>query len=185
MHRLFQNRSGRRIVRPASLLLALSVLLSGCLYSFSGGGLPRHIRTVAVLPFENETLIGPLSTEIQQALQTEMQRRLGVRLAREDVADAVVRGRITNYEETTPGVRPAPNPNAPGVGSQPIVAGRQIQLTITAEIYDLREEKMIWQGSGIQGIGPYQPARELATDGIAKAISDLVKKITEGAQSQW
>lgn len=185
MHRLFQNRSGHRIVRPASLLLVLAFALSGCVYSFSGGGLPRHIRTVAVLPFENETLIGPLSTEMQQALQTEMQRRLGVRLANESVADAVVRGRITNYEERTPAVRPAPNPGAGGVGSQPAVTMREIQLTITAEIYDLREEKMIWQGSGIQAIGPYQPARELAADGIAKAIKELVTKITEGAQSQW
>lgn len=185
MHRPSLSRSGRRIVRPASLLLALSVLLSGCLYSFSGGGLPRHIRTVAVLPFENETLIGPLSTEMQQALQTEMQRRLGVRLANESVADAIVRGRITNYEERVTAQRPATNPGAGGVGSQVSVPMRDIQLTITAEIYDVRQERMIWQGSGIQGIGTYQPARELANDGIAKAIKDLVTKITEGAQSQW
>lgn len=185
MLRPFQIRSGLRTVRPASLLLALSLALSGCLYSFSGGGLPRHIRTVAVLPFENETPQALLSTDVQQALQVEMQRRLGVRLANENVADAVVRGRITNYEERTPAVRPAPNPNAPGVGSQPAVAGREVQLTFAAEIYDLRQERMIWQGSGLQAVGPYQPERELSKDGIAKAIKDLVTKITEGAQSDW
>ena len=37
----------------------------------------------------------------------------------------------------------------------------------------------------MQGIGPYQPERELMTDGVAKAIKDLVTKITEGAQSDW
>jgi hypothetical protein len=38
--------------RSASLLALAGLLLAtaGCLYSFTGGGLPRHIRTVAVCP---------------------------------------------------------------------------------------------------------------------------------------
>jgi hypothetical protein len=44
-------RVGRRLLVP--LLLAGS--LTGCLYGFAGGGLPPSIKTVAILPFENQT----------------------------------------------------------------------------------------------------------------------------------
>jgi hypothetical protein len=50
----------RRAIRRRPGLAALGVLLgvasvTGCMYRFSGGGLPTDIRTAAVIPFENET----------------------------------------------------------------------------------------------------------------------------------
>jgi GAF domain-containing protein len=42
--------------RISGLLTSLSLLaLGGCLYGFAGGGLPPSIKTVAVLPFDNQT----------------------------------------------------------------------------------------------------------------------------------
>ena len=55
------------------------LLLAGCLYKFSGGGLPSHIRTVAVLPFENQTAAAELTRELSDALTTT--RQLGRRKA--------------------------------------------------------------------------------------------------------
>ena len=56
----------------ASFALACTLLLSGCLYGFAGGGLPPHIRTVAVLPFENETPAATLQSEIHERLSREI-----------------------------------------------------------------------------------------------------------------
>ena len=52
----------------ASSALACALLLSGCLYGFAGGGLPSHIRTIAVLPFENETPAATLQSELNERL---------------------------------------------------------------------------------------------------------------------
>ena len=63
-------------------VLSLSVLLlSGCLYSFTGGGLPSHIRTVAVLPFDNLTSDPTLTQEINVDVRDAMEKRLGLRPA--------------------------------------------------------------------------------------------------------
>jgi hypothetical protein len=167
------------MVRQASILVAATLLLSGCLYSFTGGGLPRHIRTIAIVPFENTTPEAGLSTTIFTQLQDGLPRSLGVRLADERVADAVVRGRITRFDEPPPVVRPP----QPGGRVEPVQG--QIRLTVEAEIYDLRENRPLWQNRGLTVIGNYQFDREDRTTGQSRAVQELMRRILEGAQSQW
>ena len=45
--------------------LVLCASSAGCLYSFVGGGLPEHIRTIAIIPFENSTSQPLLESEIE------------------------------------------------------------------------------------------------------------------------
>jgi hypothetical protein len=170
--------SGIRAVRLVSVL-ALALSLSGCIYGFTGGGLPSHIRTVAVLPFENTTPQPLLEAEIQQALQTQLPRDLGVRLVDESVADAVVRGRITRYEETVPSVRPSRGQ------AQVNVVQRQVRISYEAEIYDFQKDRALWKAASQTVIGNYQPDQEAPLEGTSRAIEELVKKVIEGAQSQW
>lgn len=163
---------------PLALAASVALVASGCFYGFTGGGLPPHIDTIAVLPFENRTTQPILSTEIQIALQNSLPRNLGVRLASENLADAVVRGKITSYEETAPGVRP-------DAGGRPEVVQRQVRLTVEAEIYDLREDKPLWQAGTLSVFGNYQPTTEQPSTAQTRAIKDLVQKVIDGAQSQW
>lgn len=159
--------------------LIFVVLLSGCLYSFVGGGLPGHIRTVAVIPFENTTPEPMLESELEIRMQEEFPRNLGVRLAAEDRADAVVRGRITGYDEVAVSVRPT------GQDEQVSVQQRQVRINYEAEIYDMREDRSLWRGQSQAVTGNFQPGSESAKEGQARAIQELVRKIIEGAQSQW
>ncbi len=164
--------------RAAAISLVLT--FAGCTYSFTGGGLPAHIETVAVLPFENATTQPLLDSEVQQALQTELPQDLGVRLVEESRADAVVRGRITGYEESATSVLPSRGQEQVGVPQ------RQVRITYGAEIYDRTEERVIWQAQSLTGIGNYSPqSDETALEGKARAIADVVQKVIEGAQSQW
>jgi hypothetical protein len=167
------------MVRLGSLLVTAAVLLSGCIYSFTGGGLPRHIRTIAVVPFENTTPEAGLTTEIYTQLQEQLPRSLGVRLTDERVADAVIRGRITGFDEPPPVVRPP----APGGRVEPVQG--QIRLTVEAEIYDLRENRALWQNRSLSVIGNYQFDREQRLAGQTRAVQELARRIIEGAQSQW
>lgn len=169
---------------PRRILLAgLSMLLTAgaCSYSFVGGGLPGHVRTVAVLAFENETSQPLLETDIQRALQVELPRQLGVRIADESVADAVVRGTVSSYEEMVSSVRPTPGESS--TNAVP-VAQRQVRIVFDAEIYDIREDQILWRAQGQSVVGSFGDD-EGQDAGRQNAIKEIVTRFIEGAQSQW
>lgn len=165
----------------ASAPLALLLLLSGCVYSFTGGGLPNHIRTIAVVAFDNDSLQPLVESEVEARMQEQLPRNLGVRLAAENAADAVVRGRIVRYEETTASFQP----NQVGPNGVIPVAQRQIRITYEAEIYDMREDRSLWRAQSQSVTGNYQPESETPDDAITRAVEELVRRVIEGAQSQW
>lgn len=163
---------------PGSLLSSISALaLSGCLYGFAGGGLPPGIRTVAVLPFDNLTAEPTLTQEVQTAVRTAVQGRLGLREAGETSADAVVRGTITRYEPDLPVAYQGIQNN------QVDVTKRLVQITVSVEIINQHTGKPLWQRSNLLLQGDYDPGQEPA--GRQKAYDLLVTNIVEGAQSQW
>lgn len=163
----------RRLVAECLALLLLP--LAAC-YSFAGGGLPQHVRTVAVLPLENGTTNPLLPRELQDALREGMQSRMGLRDAPEDRASAVVRGRITEYEFDIPAAFSA-NPN------QATTARRRLRIRADIEIVDQVSGQVLWSRTGIQAEGEYPEGSE--AQGRKQAIDRIVNDVIEGAQSQW
>lgn len=164
----------------SGFLASLSALASGgCLYGFAGGGLPPHIRTVAVLPFDNQTPEPTLTQEINTAVREAVEGRLGLRQASERQADAVVRGTITRYEPDLPVAYTGDDEG----GGQVRVTRRLVQINVSVEIIDQETEKPLWQRSGLLLEGDYDPGQE--QQGREKALDKLVTNIVEGAQSQW
>jgi hypothetical protein len=160
------------------LASASALLLGGCLYGFAGGGLPPSIKTVAVLPFENQTPEPTLTQEVSVAVREAVQSRLGLREASENQADAVVRGTISRYEPDLPVAYQGNTEN-----NQVTVSRRLVQITVSVEILDQRRGKPLWSRSGLLLEGDYSPGQE--QDGRQKALDKLVTNIVEGAQSQW
>ena len=162
----------------SGFLVTLSTLaLGGCLYGFAGGGLPPSIKTVAVLPFDNQTPEPTLTQEISQAVREAVEQRLGLRQSAESQADAVVRGSITRYEPDVPVAYQA------GEDRDVNVTRRQVQITLTVEILDQKQGKPLWQRSGLVVKGDYDTGQE--AEGRQQALDNLVQNIVEGAQSQW
>jgi hypothetical protein len=145
-------------------------------YGFAGGGLPSNIRTMAVLPFDNQTTSPEVQRELLDAMRRELQRRLGVRDASENRADAVIRGVISAYDADVP-VAVSSNP------SQAVTARRRLQLTIDVEIVEQDNGRVLFQRKGLRGEGDYDERAE--PEGRRKAIEKIVNDIVEGAQSQW
>jgi hypothetical protein len=106
-------------------------------------------------------------------------RSLGIRVAGEDVADAVLRGQITIYDVSTPNYRAGPQ------GDRAQVLQRQVSIGVTVEILDLVNNEILWQGSGVRGEGQYLETSETEDVGKALAIDLLVQRIVDGAQSNW
>jgi curli biogenesis system outer membrane secretion channel CsgG len=156
--------------------MATAVALPGCRYGFSGGGLPRSVKTVAILPFENETASAELPRELTDALREAAEKRLGLRAAAEEKADAVLRGKIVQYE---PDVAVAVSADR----RQSTSARRRVRIALDVELVDQSTGKVIWQKTGVSGDGEYAEGGEAS--GRKLAIDRIVADIIEGAQSQW
>jgi hypothetical protein len=166
-------RAGRKLLLPILLLGSLG----GCLYGFAGGGLPPSIKTVALLPFDNQTAEPTLTQEVAVRVREAVESRLGLRQASESQADAVVRGTIVRYEPDLP-------VQYTGGDNRTVnVTRRLVQITVSVEILDQKQNKPIWQRSGLVLDGEYDPGQEIT--GRDKALDKLVTNIVEGAQSQW
>ena len=159
------------------MLAAAALAGHACLYGFAGGGLPSHIRTVAILPFDNQTAEPVLTQEVADAVREALENRLGLRSSGEPTADAVVRGTILSYEPDIPLAFERGDRGAVAV------TRRRIQLAVSIEIYDQREERMLWERSRLVIDGEYAPPGE--EEGREVALEKLVNDIVEGAQSQW
>jgi hypothetical protein len=157
----------------------LFVLAAGaCIphYGFSGGGLPSHIRTMAVQPFDNETPTPELQRELLDAMRRDLQSRLGVRDAPESRSDAVVKGVIRSYDVDVP-VAYSANP------AQAVTARRRLRISLDVQIVDQTTNRIIWEKKALSAEGEYAERDEAG--GRRDALKRIVNDIVEGAQSQW
>ena len=168
--------SFRRVLGGLCLVGILAT--SGCNYGFRSGSFPDHIRTVAILPFDNDTNRFELTQEIHQELLRALPRALGVTNAGEDVADALVQGRIVRYDMTAPLFRSGQQ------AGQVDVLQRQVNIRVEVEMIDLVENLILWDDPGLSTQGQYLEG-EPEDVGRAEAIELLIQRIVDGAQSNW
>jgi hypothetical protein len=158
----------------------LALPFSACFYGFqAGAGFPDHVRTVAIVPFENETTRPELTDEVFNLLLREFPRSQGLQPAGEDVADAVIRGVIKRYDVSTPSYRAGPP------GQAPTVLQRQVTLTVEVHIINLADNEVLWESTNVSVRGEYLEESETEDDGRAIAIELLIQRIVDGAQSNW
>jgi hypothetical protein len=163
--------------RFGGLFGSLALLsLAGCMYSFAGGGLPPNVGTMAIAPFDNQTTSPDLTKELYDQMHAELQKRLGVRDAPRERADALAHGTIVSYDADIP-VSFSANPQ------QAVTARRRLQVTIEVEIIDQSNGHVLYQNKSLREEADY--AERAEGDGRKQAISKLVQKIIEGVQSNW
>lgn len=162
-------------------LLALAAISAGCNYGFrGGGGFPSHVRSVYIEPLENETVQFDLDQQIFLELTDRLPRAFGVRLAGERAADAIVRGRVTRYQDMAQNYRPG---QAEGTVE---VVQNQVEITMNIQIIDVQRNEILYEGTGLSGRGEYQPEQAQSEDvARARAIEALIQQIVDRAQSQW
>ncbi len=130
-----------------------------------------------MLPFDNQTPEPALTREVTEAVLQAMEGRLGLRVAAEATADAVVRGAILRYEPDIPLSFQS------GQQGSVSVTRRRVQLALRVEITDQREGKVLWERGSLVVDGEYEPPQE--AEGREVALEKLVNDIVDGAQSQW
>lgn len=167
-----------RRLRPLaqSALMAALLVQTGCLYGFAGGGLPRDLRTVAVLPFDNLTAVPDVQRELFEAMRKAMQDRLNLRDAPADRADVLVTGTITEYEVDLP-VGVAADPR------QATSARRKLQIVVDFEITNQRTGESLQSKTGARREAQYAEGAEVR--GRREAIEQLINELIDGMLSQW
>ena len=186
----FPRRSGSAERAPHAVRLLRALLLGSALvltplaatscryspYKFAGGGLPSSIRSIAVLPFENETPVPELQRELYEALRGQLQNRLNLRDAPEARADAIVRGTIVRYDADVP-IAFSANPQ------QVTNARRELQLVVDIAIIEQATGRTLWEKRGLTTRGQYAERNE--AQGRRDAVEKVITDVIEGAQSQW
>jgi len=158
----------------------VALAFSGCSptlgYGFKNGGAPQGLKTIAILPFDNETSSSDLPRELTDALREAIEKRLGLRSATEERADAVVRGKITRYDLDVPVAISADR-------RQSTTTRRRLAISLDIQFVVQSTGKIWWQRSGLVAEGEYAERAEIA--GRKQAIERIVTDVIEGAQSQW
>ena len=172
----FRRTSGRS--RVVAALLATPVL-SGCLYGFNAGtGL--ELETIAILPFENETTRLELTQELHDLLLRNLPGALGLRLAGEDVADAIVTGTIRDYGLRAPNYRGGGDP-----GQAPEVLQREVNVVVAVQILDVERNLILWDDPSLRTEGQYLEGSEDEETAKLQALDLMVQRIVDGLQSNW
>lgn len=166
------------------VLAAALALLAGCAYGFAGGGLPNELKTVAVLPFENQTTDPTVAQEANRSVREALEQRLGLRDATEARADVVVRGTVRRYEPDQPvGYRGTGTTANQQRGGQVEVSKRLLQISIDLEMVRRDDGSSLLRRKTFAVDAQYDPGRE--ADGRRTAFQFLVDEIVKEAQSRW
>jgi hypothetical protein len=174
------KRSGSwpTLARATAVLAVLT--LAACNYGLrGGGGFPAHVRSIYIEPFENRTPQFDLEQQLFAAVLARVPPGLGIRPAGRDAADAVLRGRITRYDDLAENIRTDRG------GDAATALQHQVYIGVAIQIVDVRNNVILWEAQSLLGQGAYDPLSQTDQEGRMRAIEQVVQKIIEGAQSQW
>lgn len=156
-------------------LLCVSCFLAGC-YSFTGGRLPAHLRTLALAPVVDQSGFGvPMYREY---LTTQLARRLQQEVPLQLVggeADARLTVRLQRIGDVTLTVRPGD-----------VERERRAEVAVEVEFYDAVKRRTLWQRtfvrSDVYPVAGGQPARDRA---VLRAVEALCDDVVLAIVSAW
>lgn len=90
-----------KITFSAALIICVICFSSGCVYSFSGGSLPDHLKTVQVILFEDNTnrYDLKLADRITKGITAEIEKQKLMDIENSAESHAKIFGTITKFEE--------------------------------------------------------------------------------------
>jgi lipopolysaccharide assembly LptE-like protein len=133
------SRSSRRLLHFG--VLCASVCSVGCGYSLAGRGsfLPAYIRTIGIPTFTNRTPVFNLETMLTQKVRAEFIGRGKYQiLPQSGGVDALLTGEVSNVN-----IAPA------SFNPQQLASRYAITMTARIELRDLRDNKVLWENSGV------------------------------------
>lgn len=163
-----------------SVILAVALLMSvqiGCRYSFTGGSVPPHLKTIAIPIVQDQSGFGEpaLKDQFTTRLVDRFTRDNTLTLADRSMADSMLESVIISVREDAVVVNP---------GEQ--VARRRVTVTTRVTFTDLKLKKKVWEKDFSQW-GDYPSGGGLTqrNEGIRDAITKLTEDILNETVAGW
>jgi outer membrane lipopolysaccharide assembly protein LptE/RlpB len=148
--------------------------LSGCGYTLVGrGSLPKHIKTIAIPVFENETLEEGIEEVITQAIIDVYVRGGKVRLVSETEADAILRGKVRSY-----------NPDeALTYNDLDEVLSYKLTVTVDIEMQGITNDEILWQQENLSEDADFEAGPDFSLaerqDNEEEALEQLAEELAQ------
>jgi hypothetical protein len=159
------------------LLCAAGAILHCGIYSFSGSGLPSHIRTVAVPVFENRTDEIGIREHLTDAITEVLVTDGRLRVVGPETADSIIEGTVVDYREQAYTYDRSEN-----------VQEYIVRIYVDVSYQDVRNRTVIWEEERMEGWGTYDvsvsPPEDIDT-GRERAIAKLAEDILNKTLSGW
>ena len=149
-------------------ILILSILLSGCHYSFTGASVPSHLHTIAIPLFKDNSGSGEPDLNSNFTFQT-IQYFIddnNLQVTEKQAADATLTCTITGFSDITASI----------TGNEQISL-RRVTLTVKAIYRDLVMKKTVWQ-QNFSNYEDYENKGDILQN-RRDAIDEAIKKISD------
>lgn len=125
-----------RISFPVAVLVASFLWTASCGYRLAGQNvfLPQHIRTVAVLPFINETKRSEIEQRITESISRELIKRGKYRVTSDrETSDAYLEGVISSFST-----------NPVQFNTEGRATRVEVNISVKAKLTDRVKEAVLW-----------------------------------------
>lgn len=165
---------------PAGAALIAAILPAGCGYTTSTALLPSHLKTIAIPVFENGTPEYALEQEITQVVIDRFVRDNHLKVVDERTANAVLRGRITQYRNAVF-----------GFSATEQASEYRVTIGVSVTVKDLVKNREMWKEENLLKTTNYfvvdVPGQNARTelDGRKEAIQKIADEIVARTVEGW
>jgi hypothetical protein len=162
----------------AGISMAATLFLSsGCTYSFKGGSVPPHLKTVAIPIVEDQSGYGDptLRDSFTKELVEQFTNDNTLQLTDRNLSDSMIEGIITDVKDA---------PLVLQSGEQ--VVQRRITVTVHIKFQDMKLRKVIWE-KDFNNWGNYDSGGSLTkrNDGVAQAVKKIAEDVLNETVAGW
>jgi hypothetical protein len=158
----------------ALVLCSVIVSLSGC-YSFTGSSVPKHLKTIAIALFDDQSGFGEAGVREQftSKLIDLFTSDNNLEIADKTNADSILEGTVTAIRD---------DPAVIAAGEQ--TKTRRVTISVHASYTDMKLRKKVWERDFSQW-GDYAPGTDLRTVAITAAVNKISEDILIETVSGW
>ncbi len=152
---------------------------TGCGYTASPALLPQHLKTVAIPVFENGTPEAALEQELTDAVVQRFVKDNHLKIVDEKSANAVIRGKVTQYKNAV-------------FGFSSTAQANEYRVTVGVQVTfkDLVKNREMWSDQIVKSSNYYVqdvPGQEAKTelDGRKEAIIKIADEVLSRSVEGW
>ena len=172
-----RKKAAGHAIALLGLAWSLSVLAAGCRYSFTGGSVPPHLKTIAIPIIQDQSGFGDprLKDQLTDQLVSLFRGDNTLQLADRANADAVLDVVVTRVSDDPLVVNPGE-----------LVSERRITVAVHVTLTDQKQRRKMWEkdfnqwGDYPSGGGPTQ-----RDAGIQEAVKKLTEDILNETVAGW